>query len=262
LFVAVDAAIINRIARMGRLLDNPSRAAYVQAMALTSRGDSSGARRFMREALALDQGNEAARFEVIRPWLDALARGRAPGDVAAAADGLQGPAAAVIQASRHALAGEWAALPPLDSTLASARYTDAWYFECVQMRADWRTRVTTPEHRARLGREALALVEEAIVSFPNAAMFALRARSAVAADRPEILLESIAGYSQSLLNNVGRLTPNELPTVGNTLESLLRALDELSNDKRVSRSRIEEVRSKIVVVRDQVRSRAANSANR
>lgn len=262
LFTTSDASIPIRIARMGRLLGNPSLATYVQATALASRGDGAAAQRFMREALALDPGNDAARFEIVRSWLDDLARDRAPADVVAVAEGLKVPAATVIQAGRYALAGEWAKLPPLDAVLASARYTDPWYIESVQMRADWRTRVSTPEHRARLGREALALIEEAIVSQPSGAMFALRARGAVAADRPEVLLESISGYGQSLLDNANRLTPAELPSVSHTLESLLRTLDALGEDARVRRQRVEQVRTRIVTVRDQVRSRMTDSANR
>jgi len=259
LFTTSDATIPKRIARMGQLLDNPSLATYVQATAMESRGDNVSAQRIMRESLALDPGNDAARFEIVRPRLNDLARGDAPADVVAAAEGLRGPAAAVVVAGQHALAGEWAKLPPLDAVLASARYTDPWYLECVQMRADWRTRVSTPELRPRLGREALALIEEAIVSQPNGAMFALRARAAIAADRPEVLLESISGYAQSVLNNVNRVTPAEVPAMSSTLETLLRTLDELGDEGRVRPLRVEQVRTRIVETRDQVRSRATTS---
>ena len=127
------------------------------------------------------------------------------------------------------------------------------------MRADWRTRVTSEEHRARFGREALAMIEEAIVSQPNAAMFALRARSAGAADRPDIVLESINGYAQSILNSAERLAPNELPMLSGMLESLLRPLDRLATDQRVSQDRVREVRDRITAAREQLVERADNS---
>jgi hypothetical protein len=50
-----------------------------------------------------------------------------------------------------------------------------------------------------------------------------------------------------------------LPAVSSTLETLLRTLDELSDDARVRRQRVEQVRIRIVAVRDQIRSRATAS---
>jgi len=262
LFTAIDATMPNRIARMARLLGDPSMSAYAQAIAISSGGDTRAAQRLFRESLALDPRNDAARYELVRPSLAALAQGRAPADIAAEASQLQGPPAAVIQAGRHAVAGEWAKLPTLDGELAAARYTDPWYIECVQMRVDWRTRVSTPEHRARLGREALGLIEEIIVSQPNASMYALRARSAIAADRPDVLLESIFGYAQSTLNSISRLNDSEVPMLSGTLDTLLKAIDEMGNDVRVRPQRVQEVRSKIVAARDQIRSRTTASGAR
>jgi spermidine synthase len=262
LFTSIDATISRRIGRMAQLLDEPSLSAYVQAVAIGSGSDHRGAQRLLQESLALDPDNDAARYDWIRPWLAALAQARAPAEIAAEAARLEGAPAAVIQAGKHAVAGEWARLPALDSLLAAASYTDPWYVECVQMRADWRTRVTTPEHRARLGREALALIEEIIVSQPNAAMFALRARSAIAADRPDVLLESIYGYAQSTLESASRLNAEDVPALSNTLETLLKAIDEIGNDERVRQGRVQEVRTKIVLARDQIRSRTPASTAR
>ena len=103
------------------------------------------------------------------------------------------------------------------------------------------------------------MIEEAIVSQPNAAMFALRARSAGAADRPDIVLESINGYAQSILNSAERLAPNELPMLSGMLESLLRPLDRLATDQRVSQDRVREVRDRITAAREQLVERSDNS---
>jgi len=252
LFTAIDATMPKRITRMARLLDDPSMSAYAQAIAIGSGGDTRVAQRLIRESLALDPHNDAARYELVRPWLAALAQARAPADVVTEASRLQGPPAAVIQAGKLAVAGEWPKLPALDGELAAARYTDPWYVECVQMRVDWRTRVSTPEHRARFGREALGLIEEIIVSQPNASMYALRARAAIAADRPDVLLESIFGYAQSTLNSIGRLNDSEVPMLSSTLDTLLKAIDEMGNDARVRPQRVQEVRSKIEAARDQI----------
>ena len=256
LFVVLDRALPRRIVRMGQLLGDSSRAAYAQAIARNSLGDHAVANRLLREALALDPDNQAARFDLIRPWLAAIAQGRAPPEIAVEVDALPPAAAAILTAGRHAVAGEWEKIPPLEADMATARVTDAWYPESVQMRADWRTRVSSEQHRARFGREALAMIEEAIVSHPNAAMYALRARSAGAADRPDIVLESINGYAQSILNSASRLTPNELPPLSGMLETLLRPLDQLAGDARVNQDRVREVRGRITEAREQILARA------
>jgi spermidine synthase len=262
LFTAIDASISRRIGRMAQLIDDASVSAYVQAVAISSTGDNRAAQRMMQESLALNPGNDEARYELVRPRLAALAQGRASADIAAEAARLHGPPAAVIQAGKYAVAGDWAQLPTLDPLLAAANYTDSWYLECVQMRVDWRTRVLTPEHRARLGREALGMIEDIIVSQPTAAMFALRARSAIAADRPDVLLESIYGYAQSTLSSSSQLSDEDAPALSGTLDKLLKAVDEVSSDPRVRRERAQEVRSAVTAAARQIRSRAPASVTR
>jgi hypothetical protein len=196
---------------------------------------------------------------MLRPFLDVIARGRASAEMAAEAGKLPTAAAAIIEGGRAAVAGEWEKIPPLEAILAQVRVTDAWYPEAVQLRADWRSRVSNDEYRARLGREALALIEEAIVSLPNATMFALRARSAQAADRPDVVVESINGYAQSILNSAAQLTPRELPVLSGNLQTLLDALDRLGGDARIDQERVQEVRSRIKTAREQLLARAAQS---
>ena len=261
LFAVLDSALPRRIHRMAQLLPDASMSAYVQAIARNSVGDRAGATRLMREALALDPENQAARFDLLRPSLALISQGRAPAETIAEVAQLPATPAAILEAGRHAIAGEWDKIPPLEPQMAAARFTDTWYPESIQMRADWRTRVSNAEHRARFGREALALIEQAIVSQPNAAMFALRARAAGVANRPEVVLESINGYAQSILNSAARLTPSELPPLSGNLQALLDALDRLAKDSRISQQRLEEVRGRIAEARDQLLARAEPGGN-
>jgi spermidine synthase len=259
LFVALDRGLPRRIVRMGQLLPDASMAAYAQAVARSSLGDRAGASRLFREAVAIRDDNQAARFDLIRPWLPAIAQGRAPAEIAAEVQRLPVTPAAIVTAGRHAIAGEWEKIPPLESDIAAARFTDTWYPESTQIRADWRSRVSSDEYRGRLGREALALVEELIVSQPNAAMFALRARAAAAADRPDVVLESINGYARSLLNSVALLAPGDLPSLSGNLDALLKSLDHLDGDRRVNVARLDEVRANLVMARDSLLSLATSA---
>jgi spermidine synthase len=259
LFVALDRGLARRIVRMGQLLPDPSMATYAQAIARLSVGERAAANRLLRESLALDPANQAARFDMIRPWLAAIAQERAPAEIAAEVGRLPTTPAAIIDAGRHAVAEDWEKIPPLEADMAAALFTDTWYPESIQMRADWRSRVSSEKHRARLAREALAMIEEAIVSQPNAAMFALRARNAAAADRPDVVLESINGYARSLLNNAAQLAPGDLPSLSGNLDALLKALDRLDNDSRVNQARLEQVRSNLATARDNLLSQATSA---
>jgi hypothetical protein len=244
---------------MGQLLADPSMAAYAQAVARISMGDRAAANRLLREAIALNPANQAARFELLRPWLPAIAQNRAPAEIATEVAALPATPAAIVAAARHAVVGKWEEIPPLDAEIAAARFTDAWYSESIQIRADWRSRVASGEHQGRLAREALNLIDETIVSQPNAAMYALRARSAAAADRPDIVLESINGYARSLLNSVSVLAPGDLPALSGNLEALLKALGRLDGEARVDQERLAEVRANLVTARDNLMSLATNA---
>ena len=66
--------------------------------------------------------------------------------------------------------------------------------EAVQMRADWRSRVTSTPHRKRSGEDCLALIDEAVVVQPTRALHGLRAKCAVAAGRSDVIIESLWNF--------------------------------------------------------------------
>ncbi|HEU4530031.1 MAG TPA: fused MFS/spermidine synthase [Steroidobacteraceae bacterium] len=257
LFAAIDPGTPERLQRIARSLGDPADAAYAAAMAFNAVGDARSATRLLREAYGTDPANDAVRFELIRPWLPYLAQNRAPAAITETAAGLSGSGAAVVQAGRNAVAGDWAKMPALDEELRQARWTDAWYFEALQARAEWRTRVTNPEARARYGREALTMLEEAVTTQPTPAIFSLRARAALSADRPEVVLESIAGFAQGTLTNLARTDARALPELQRGVDALLQLIDSLGKDERVRPERREQVRDQLGRVRSQIQSRAA-----
>jgi hypothetical protein len=214
----------------------------------------------LQESLALDEGNSAARFELVRGWLPALVRGQAPAEVSAIAETLPPAAKAVIEAGTHAIAADWPRVPPLDAVLRTTAWTDAWYLEAVQTRAEWRTRVTAPQVRARLGREALAILDEAIVAQPTPALLALRAQAARAADEPEILLESLQGFAtgtvaifdQQQAKSGAQRPSRDNAQLGRMFDALLEMLDSLENDERVRAARRNAVRASILRARDHI----------
>lgn len=259
LFTALDPRTGARLLRMSQAIKDPSTATYVRAIAHLTGGDNAGAGRLLEEALALDPENRAARFELVRPWLGPLAQNRASEQINEIARGLKGSAAAVVEAGRHAAQGDWAKLPPIDPVLRSAQWTDAWYFESIQMRADWRVRVNNPEVRQRYGREALALLDESVVSQPTPAMYALRTRAAISADRPEVQLESIYSFSYGVSTTLARTPARDLPQLRSSLDALIDMVNRMANDPRVRQSRRAEVLAHLAKTRDAVLVRASAS---
>jgi hypothetical protein len=254
-FISTDPSHADRILRMSQLIADPSTAAYVESVARSSRGDVNGARRLLSESLGIDPSNQNARFELIRSSLAQLSHDTAPADIAAEAAQLPSVPAALLQAGRYAVREEWKALPGLDTVLAQSRWTDPWHPECVQMRANWRLRVTNPEHRGRLGRDALLLLEELVLTQPSTVTLSLRARAAIAINRPDILLESINGYAESVGAMVNYFARADLPGVRGTLESLNNDLGAMRPNPQVETARVDEVRAKLLNVRDAILSR-------
>ena len=255
-FIATDPSHAGRILRMSMLIPDPSTAAYVEAVARGSRGDARGARRLLRESLGIDPSNQNARFDLIRSSLSQLSHDTASADVAEEAAKLPPVPAALVQAGRHAAREEWEALPALDAMLAQSGWTDTWHTECVQMRADWRLHVTNPQYRVRFARDALLLLEELALTQPSTTTLSLRGRAGLAIDRPDILLESINGYAEGVGVLVNHFPRADLPSVRGTLESLNKDLGTMRANPQVETARVDEVRAKLLKVRDAILSRA------
>ena len=105
---------------------------------------------------------------------------------------------AVFQAATAMSAGRFAEAAALEPSLSSARWTDAWMPSAAQLRADWRSRVTNNDSRHQLGDEAIEMLDRLILVQATVPVYGLRARAALAADRPDVLLESVASLVQWL----------------------------------------------------------------
>jgi len=239
-FRLLDAGTAARTEALARGVREPSVAAYVAAIGRSITGDGAGAQRLLQESLGIDPRNDEARFELLRPWLGALSGNKAPAEVTEAATYLSPRAAAVIDAQRHAVAGNWAQLLPLEATLQATRPTDAWYMNSAQVRADWRSRVTNADVRARFGREALAILDDVIVTQPSTPLLTLRARAAMNADRPDVVVESIAEILRTYASAANR---DATPDLRRNVQSLGEMLAAVGDDERVRALRRSQVRA-------------------
>lgn len=250
--VALDASHAERLQQMGAALGPTDVGAYVRAVAAGVRGASET--RLLREAAALYPDSELLHYTLMRT----AAGGVAADATSAPLDHEDGSplgelAAAVITAQRHARHEAWAQVAALEPRLAAAPRTAPWWRDAMQLRMEWRVRVSNPDLRRRLGEEAITLADRALLLEPTVRLHALRARAALAADRPEVLLESLAGYAQGLQATLAGLRPTARSEVRRTLDGLLQWTVTARSDARLDQYRVEEVRRRL----EETRQRAA-----
>lgn len=241
-FTTIDPSSSDRVLRMSRALDRTPEGMYARAVALSVTRLGPQAEQLIREALALNPDSTLLRYQFLRPSLGQIGRDAAPADVMAEAARLEGVPAVLLQATRLAAQGDWQAVARLDDELAAARWTDPWNFEALQLRAEWRARVANPELRRRAGEEALVLIDRALVVSPTLALFGLRARCAIAAERPDVLLESIWSFGHLTWLTTAGLESRQRAAARSNIEGLIRLLDGSDVTSRADPRRLKEVR--------------------
>jgi hypothetical protein len=198
-----------------------------------------------RELAATHPDHGASVYAAVQPQFARAARG-APVDRAAleVIANLPASAQATLRASALLRAGDLTGLSNLDPVLATARWTDPWFGEAVQLRAEWRARVSNPGISHALADEAIAQLDRLGVVQPSLPLHVLRSRAAVTADRPDVLIEALAQVAQWSAALAGN-NPAAKPRLQTTMRELLALLDGRDSDSRVDRQRLEEVRAQI-----------------
>ena len=141
--------------------------------------------------------------------------------------------------------GQFAQLAELDPLLAEAAWTDAWYFDALQLRSEWRSRVSNPDLARRYSDQAIGFADRATFIQPSLALFAVRARAAINADRPDVLLESVASVVQWTVAGANGASPQSRARARSTLQEVRGLLSGRDSDPRIDRLRLEEVRARV-----------------
>ena len=258
LYAPLDPTLIERIdALAARVVDQPT-AHYVRAIAQMAKGDTVGAGQLLTYAADLAPDNRQILFERLRPHLGALARGTADASIVRLAGKLTGSAAAVNDADRYGAANDWQHVAELDGTLALANPTDAWFFEALTQRAEWRSRVSNTQLRQQLGGQCMGLVDQAIVSQPAVALFELRARCAAAEGQANALIESIYAFAAGTRGNLDDLSDEQLAALVPHLDALARVAAGAGASADVDARRAQEVESLLAAVSEQIKARGKN----
>lgn len=246
-FALADPSVAGRIEGMATALRTGEQAAFLRALAVTLDGHPDAGQRMLRESLADYPDSDLLRFESIKPWLGALAVGKAPPEVAALAAKLSEEPAQIIAAARYGAQDRWDVVAALDAGFTHVAWTAPWMQESAQLRSEWRVRAQNTELRPQRCDEVVAIIDPVVMLFPNVTMDVLRAWSAVGADRPAVLVESVSGLAQATLESAAQLGAGHRQYLQSNLAGLLHELEVLDLDQRVDKDRLREVR-------DQVRS--------
>ena len=212
----LNPGLRNRLDTFANALEASSESAYeVNAEKLTLEGDPDAAQELLKQGLARYPANEKLRFEYVKPWLTRLARGTATAEITAQAAKLTDSANAVVRGAELASQQRWTELSALDEVLATASWRDPWKLDAITLQAEWRNQQeATGELRRQRAAEALWLLDEAIAAQPAIVLYALRLQSALAAQRPDAIVESIWNYGHGLFANASPSDPARADPLG------------------------------------------------
>jgi len=243
-FVLIDPSLTDRVGRMSQILGDSAEGEYARAYFYRMRREHQRSTELMR--LAIDQypNDGALRQEFLRSHFGSLARGEAAPEIGEVAAGLDGPSRDLLAAARAAVKSDWGAVAAADGRLAEFPWADAWYPEALELRVNWRTRVTTVGQTRRFADEAIPMIDRMAAMNPTLNLFGMRARAGFAAKRPAVVIESVSNYIRLASGMVrAKAIPEE--TLRKDAVALRGILDDAGKMTGVDAPRLAEVRAEI-----------------
>jgi spermidine synthase len=243
-FVGLDPSLGDRIGEVAQILGPGPSGEYVRAFYYQTKRLQQQSSELLRIAIEEYPDDQALKQEYLRGWIGALATDRAPPNVTEVAAKLMGPAATVLAAARHAAKSEWQQVAAADGHLAEIPWTDMWYSEALELRVNWRLEVTSPEHKKRLAAEAQRMIDRLAIMSPTLPLYGQRARAGFAAERPELVGESVFNYARQAKGMIQTKlrTPESLRDDVEALLTILRAAEKLP---KADPARLAEVRAEV-----------------
>jgi hypothetical protein len=247
MLLMLDPSLGDRMGHMVQILGPSAAGEYVRAFYYRATQQSNRSLELLRLAIDEYPGDDALREEYLRAYYGALIEDQAPPEVVEVAKGLNPRPAAILLAARQAARNDWRNVALLDRELAQVPWTDAWYPETVDLRVNWRLRVTNADERRRFADEALTLLNRLTAVSPTPSLYRLRARAGLAADRPEVVVESLSNYARLALAMV-HAGMNDPESVQTEAKALLQILDAVASRPSLDPARVAEVRAEIAVL--------------
>ena len=139
---------------------------------------------------------------------------------------------------------EWREVAMADQELSQVPWTDVWYSEALELRVNWRLRVTNEAESKRFAEQAITLLDRIAIMSPTTSLFGLRTRAGVIAGRNDVVIESLSNYAR-LATGLVRAGVSTPQTFHADAKALMQILDTMPGKPGISTERIAEVRAEI-----------------
>ena len=243
-FVLLDPSLSDRVGRMTQILGATAEGEYARMYYYRMRRQHQHSEELLKLAVDEYPRDDALRAEYLRSSFGLLARDTAPPEIDEIAARMTGSALNVLAAARMAAKSDWRGVASLDELLAEVSWSDPWYPEAIELRINWRTRVTNPEQKKRYGDEAITLIDRVAIMNPTLGLYGLRARAGFSAERGGIVVESVSNYIR-LAAGMVRAQVNTVESLRNDVLALGKILDDAEKMPGVDAARVAEVRKEV-----------------
>jgi spermidine synthase len=246
-FMLLDPSLADRVGRIWQALGPSPDGEYARAFYYRMKRQTQRSTELLLVAMDEHPDDDSLRMEYLRSWFGALAHDAAPPEIAEVAAKLKGSSALVLEVARQAAKSQWQEVAAADKKLAEIPWTDAWYAEALELRVNWRCRVTNEKVKKRFGDEAITMIDRLSIMNPTLGLFGLRARAGFVAERPDIVVESVAQYTR-LAAGMVRAKVNSADALRDDVLALRDILDAAAKMTGADAGRIAEVRAEIATV--------------
>ena len=246
-FSVLDPSLSDRIARMAQILAGDARGEYLRAFYFRMNRQLQRASELSRLAIDEYPADDSLRLDFLRGSFNELAIDKAPPEIVEVAAKLNPRPAGILAAARHAARNEWREVAQADAQLAQVPWTDVWYSEALELRVNWRVRVNGERDRKRYGDEAIMMIDRLAIMNPTLNLYALRTRAGFAANRPEVVIESLSNYAR-LAQNMAKAGVHPAAALARDVKALGEVLTDVAKLPGVDAARIAEVRAEIEIL--------------
>ena len=224
---------IQRAYDMAQAVAAEDRKAVIEAMGLDNSGDLEGARERYKQALALNPGNNAAKYGLLMLHLGDIARGQVPREIIALANSLRGPERRVFEAWTYGLRGQFGRIGELDYILARVPPTSPVFPIAVKLRVDWRVAQARADGDTQAARDALEMLDDLLATYWSPDLYVLRSGCAYYAGDGPAYVESVWNVIYQLRQRLekveqgeDRMSPEEAEQLRKRLLPMLSRLSE------------------------------------
>lgn len=229
---------------MAEAIDDPALRLTAEGLLRDKLGDDELAISKFQEALKLNPNDQTARFKLIEREFSKLAAGPSLTLDEELASGLTGSAATVVAAWRLIKAADYAKLAEMDEQLARIGPTDICFPHAVNLRAMWRSKMESTDGSRDFAAEAVTLINQSLATEPTMLATLIRLNVAAAANEPAMFIET-AHLAAVYFEN--RLVAPEVAK--SSVVDVLKMLDKVEGDPRVSPLRLKQIRKRFVAMK-------------